>query len=752
MNRFLQSAMSLSSLAALVLLPVESKAFEPVAPSDLKADVNGVVVDLSWEWGNAGKCTLTESFEGEQFPPAGWEVKNHYDYDDYGNWMQYDFSKVDPEMMWAHDGVNAALVMFAQDGDEEDKSTFHQDEWLIMRPGVGATYMDFWYYLHPQLLEWGAYRSFPDHYYVLISYDKGESWEELWDGRWDMGNSEDVQQASIFLGQEADEDTLVAFNAVSAEDKTLYFTWVVDDVQFYSADEASSRSLTLRKSNHSERIRTQLAGIPLYREFTPAEDSIERIISPDEWVNNGNLTYRLYCDGELLHSYIKARHYTDYSSKSSGKHTYKLVAWSEAMDEEFDAATVDVEIENFEFAAPRNLKVSCETQDNGKYIVSGSWEAPKGSMKPVNYVAYINGKMIGWVSPEEELSVGQSGLFKGVYTFEVEACYQLPEGKSERVSASVFPGTVPAPVSLAMTEFDGNLILKWNYEGSENLKADHFTVYRGDEMIADNVSGTEFMDTRVPVGAYVYSVHAVYEDGTVSLPASASYSYGNIKPLTLPVVENFSNGHLPTNWNVELVDPNDKIKDMYSWRFDNWFNNVVPMDCGLEGGFASVDGVAAGFNNIESYISTPVISIPKDADAVLKFTKYFVTSSSDPSRTKFRVAVSPADEDMFETLSDLVETENGEVSVSLSNFKGSDIVVRWEFKSKRYGFAAIDNVRVMDATSVSEISVSGEFFDIFSADGKVIARQVSQSFVRDLSAGVYLLRANDGSTSKIMKK
>lgn len=758
MNKFLQSAMSLLPLAAFVSLPLESLAFEPVAPGNLDADVNGVMVDLSWEWGNAGQCTLSESFEGEQFPPAGWEVKNHYDYDDFGNWMQFDFSDEDPGQMWCHDGVNSALIMWANAGDDEDPSTYHQDEWLIMRPGLGAVYMDFWYFIHPQLLEWGAYRAFPDHYYVLISFDNGENWEELWDGRWDMGDSESMQLASIFLGQETDEDTLVAFNAVSAEDQSLYFDWAIDDVQFYTAEEASSRSLIIRKnckSGNSERILSKLAGKPLYREFVPTGEPIKKALSQDEWVNNGNITYRLYRDNEILHSYIKSRNYTDYSDKTSGKHTYKVVAWSEAMDVEFDAATVDVQIDDFVFAAPRNVKVQYSLQDNGKYEVFGTWDAPDGELEPSNYIAYMNGKMIGWIDADEEFHSGQTGLYKGVYKFEVEACYKLPDGTSERVAASTFPGTVPAPVSLALSETNGRVLLTWNNENTEDsvdLKPDHFIIYRGDVLLADNVSDTEYIDTKASIGSYDYSVHAVYSDGSVSLPASVSYVSGDVQPLTIPMTESFSNGHMPAGWSVVLLDPNDKIKDMYSWRFDNWFENEVPADCGFEGGFASIDGVAAGMNKIESYVYTPAISLPADIDAVLKFNKYLFDDNSGASRTGFSVAVSPAGEEEFETLADLIETENGEVSLSLNSYKGADIVLRWAFTSRNSGFAAIDNVSVLDGSSVSVLPDSSELFDIFSADGKVIARQVKCSFAQDLPAGIYLLRDNNGATQKFLKK
>lgn len=116
--------------------------------------------------------------------------------------------------------------------------------------------MDFWYYIHPQLLEDGAYSEFPDHYYVEVSYDNGEFWSELWDARWDMGSADDVRQASLFLDQPADENTLVRFRAVSAEEEGLYYLWAIDDVAFRAQTDVSY----IRYISHISHITCQKIG------------------------------------------------------------------------------------------------------------------------------------------------------------------------------------------------------------------------------------------------------------------------------------------------------------------------------------------------------------------------------------------------------------------------------------------------------------------------------------------------------------
>lgn len=753
MKTFLHNALFFCAASTLMSAPAVGRASEPVAPGNLNAEVNGLVVDLSWEWGNAGKCTLSESFEGTEFPPAGWEVDNYYSYDEYGNWMLYDFCDDDPEVRLCHDGTKCAVLQIGA-GDESDPETMHQDEWLIMHPGVGASYMDFWYYLHPELLEVGGYMEFPDHYYVMVSRDNGKSWDELWDGRWDMGSIDGVQQASLFLGEEADENTLVAFNAVSGDEESLYFLWCVDDVRFYSAEEAAQRSLMAAAPHRNAKMGHALAGKPLYRQFTPAPNSVKKVISREDWLNNGNITYRVYLDDEMLTSYLKARHYSDYSTKSSGSHTYRVMAWSEELDQEFASASVDVNIADFDFPAPRNLKVAVTAQSNGKYTVEGSWDEPEGDLQPVNYEAYINGKSIGWIESGEELSMGQTGLFKGVYEFEVEARYQFPEGVSERISAVVFPGTFPTPVGLNFSEDGEDVKLSWQTLENDGVSPSSFKLYRGDVLIADNIEDKEFTDINVPDGSYLYSVHGVYGDGSVSLPDTVSYIKGIVAPLQLPVKENFTNGHLPAGWKVELSDPYGRVKDMYSWRFDNWFDNEIPAESGLTDGFASVDGVAAGMNRLESFIYSPVISLPAVGNSVLTFTKYFIEGKPGPSGPAvFEVAVAPVEEEMFYLpLADLASADNGEVKVSLDYYAGMDVVLRWGFLSRNSGFAAIDNVKVEDESSAALLPAEGDVYDVFAVDGNVVGRNVSGSYIQNLPSGIYIMRDANGNTAKIVKE
>lgn len=730
---------------ATLLGAVSAHAFDAVAPGNLNATVDGMVVNLTWEWGNAGELVFSDDFEGEMFPSAGWEVKTTNTFDEYCTWMRYEFSEEDGPKL-SHSGLGTAMLMMGE-GDVDDLSTYHQDEWLIVRPGAGAAYMDFWYYIHPELLEVGGMRDFPDHYYVKVSFDNGESWDELWDGRWDIGRENDVRQASLFLGDDSDENTLVAFQGVSGDEESLYFLWAIDDVEFYSADEYAERKLTAKTTGRKPSFEIP-EGLTLRRDFTPSSfEKAPARLPVDEWLNNGNYSYRVYLDGELVGDYLKTRSFTDYSTKEEGTHTYKVVAWLESMDEEFDASEIDVYIDKVTFMPPTNLVGEYQLQDNGKYVVAASWEAPEGELQPSYYLIYINGKQFGWIDAYEELSAGQSGLYKGVYDISVEARYEYPEGASERVTVYVFPGTVPTPVGLSLEENGDEVRLSWNYQESEEVSPESYSVYRGDELLAEGLTEFEFVDNSPLDMNCLYSVHAVFADGTVSLPAVVGFEPEVVANAELPLEESFSHGHLPAGWRIDLVDTYGIVKDMYNWRFDNWFDMEPSQESGVDGGFASVSGVAAGMNKLQSYLVTPAFELPSDKEAVVSFDKYFFEEKEGPSGpASLILAVSTSNGEWWDDLmTDLASIPDGKVEHSLAAYAGKTIQLRWGFLGRNSGVAAVDNIKVSvpGTDSVDAVSSSAEIVEVYTVDGIKVGESLE-----GVPSGIYVVKMSDGTVKK----
>lgn len=738
------------AFAVTLLAAGTAHAFSPVAPSGLDAKCSGVVVDLSWEWGNAGSPVSAFGFEGDEFP-ADCEVRSTAP-EPEATWGPYSFEGAEETL--AHGGDYAAILMMGYD-DHENPSENHQDEWLVLKPGVGAVYMDFWYYLHPQLLDDGGWQAFPDHYYVQISRDNGASWTELWDGRWDMGNVDAVQQASLFLGEPTDENTLVAFNAVSAPEESLYYLWAVDDVEFLGIGD-SPMPTRLKAAASADGMRTALKSLPLKRDFSPSASAARVNRAPQsEWLNNGLTTYRIYMNGTKVADYLKARHFTEFSMKEPGTYEYRVMAWNEAEDREYEAASVMVEVGEFEFGKPRNVRASYEEMGNGKYSVNVSWDVPASDLQPSHYLVYLNGKSIGWLDPEEQLSMGQSGLYKGIYTFGVEAAYEYPEGTSDRICVSVAPGTVYGVDDLRVTPSGNDRVIEWKTPAGAETAPVAYDVYRGDELIAGRIADCAYTDVNVPAGDYYYNVHAVYADGEVSLPVSASAQAGASAVETLPIRETFDNGHLPANWEVSLVDPRETVKDMYAWRFDNWFDIKLPADCGVEGGFASVSGIAAGMNKLETHLVTPPFEVTEEDGAILKYTKYYTDEKPGPSGAAQALLLVTADNgDTWMDIEDAAGTENGKCEIDLSYLAGSTVRVRWSFLSRNSGVFAIDNVEILTKAQngvVSAVTSASDKVSVFTPDGIAVASGISRAGVSGLPAGLYIVVSESGATKVFVK-
>lgn len=751
MKKTLRNKILSMMACSLAIIPASAT---PNVPGNLKASVNGLIVDLTWDWGNHADRTLFEDFEDDIFPPAGWDIEKGYLLGETGNWMLYSFDPEDEETL-AHSGCSTAMVMMADDYDEQDPSTMHQDEWLIVKPGNGAEYMEFWYFLYPDLLEYGAYMDFPDHYYVKISRDNGDTWTELWDGRWDMGDTDQVQPAALFLGEPCDDDTLVAFEAVSGEEESLYFLWTIDDVVFYTASEASAPRPALSRRTP----RPLPAHIRTHRPFTPAPAARKMARLPqDEWLNAGQTTYRIYLDDHIAADYIKNLRFTDYSNKTPGTHTYRVMAWNEATDTEYPAAEINVEIESFEFLPPVNVKAYWEKRDDGKYAIEVGWDSPDSELQPAYFNVYVNGKGIGRLDMEEyPYALGQYGLPKGAYTMGVEAVYEHPEGTSPLIEAYVFPGTMVTPVRLQVSSPDaGTNQLRWDMpELSEPYDAPAgWTIYRGDTQLATVSDKMEYTDTDAPAnGTYLYSVHALYADNAMSLPATALIDTGNHEVASLPLTQTFDNAHMPADWKVELNDPYLRVKDMYAWRFDNWFDLSPAPESGISGGFASISCPDAGYNLLESYLISPEFRIPDDMSVSLAFDRWYSEPETGPSGSALaEVQISTDGATTWHTLADLNTTDIGRLDIPLTEYAGHNAIIRWGVTGRASGTLAIDNVSISgsgDNAVHSLTAVSGTTVDVYSTSGVLIHKNLPAAEIRTLPKGMYLITAT-GGMQKIM--
>ena len=234
-------------------------------------------------------------------------------------------------------------------------------------------------------------------------------------------------------------------------------------------------------------------------------------------------------------------------------------------------------------------------------------------------------------------------------------------------------------------------------------------------------------------GCYAYSVHAVYSDGTVSLPVCETLTIGEPTAKALPYTETFDTPHLPADWKAELIDPRGSVKEMYNWRFDNWFELDIPQESGITGSFASISGVAAGMNKLECHLYAPEIAIAGDADPMLSFCKYYFEEKPGPSGpAQFLLQIS---EDNGESWTDLLDYSPCPMSVL----------------ARMSGDAAIDNVSISDITGICTAIGSDGLTDVYTPDGILVARGIQASDIANLPSGLYILKT-DGKTFKSMVK
>lgn len=673
----------------------------PPKPSNVNAATDFSKVALTWDNPAAADTLLKEDFEGAAMP-EGWSVKTTNTYDPFFTWFHFPTAEmveegIDDETYaeFTHDSKGSALLQFDYVAPHEDESSATQDEWLIMPATPGARYVDFYYYLPDQLIEWGPEDYFPDHYYVKVSHDGGKTWTVAWDGRYEIAKGYGQwRHATVYLGDPADGDPIVAFNALSSESDNqtgLYCNWVIDDVA--------------------------LLGSKAAVDYTPAE------------------SYNVYFDNELMAMDVKAMEYTDTTAKTAGTHTYGIQAVA-ASGAESDIAELRVNIEEATVNPPTNVKVTYSyDEESGKYNVDMTWDKPEGTRTPAYYMAYANGALIGGYVVD--MGVGQTGIPKGFYQYTVKAVYEMPDGESEAVGDVVALGTRQAPYNMAYVCGDDNtLTLSWTAAKASDYELKAYAVFRGNEKIGETTA-TMFAETGAPDGLYDYSVKAVYADGVMSLPATVSVSHGDKPVYTLPFSEDFTGGLKPGNWTIEKLT--NSMKDSYLWRFDNLYE--LPINGGgFDSDFASICSSVAGYTNVSATIDTPPLTRgAKDGErTLLEFDMDFKTLENVKSGTASEAGVYFSyDGEMWKAIDD---TLKGYTAADLAQSSAtcapvhmqyditdcfqdneSPLYIAWRYKGRRAYHFAIDNVKVYNTPATAIAGVKGGQSDVAYkvADGEL---------------------------------
>ncbi|MDE7090141.1 MAG: choice-of-anchor J domain-containing protein, partial [Bacteroidales bacterium] len=566
---------------------------KPAGPDNLKSEVFGHRVTLSWENPDWGKTLLSADFELEGVPLTdnvtsletdGWTVKKTNTSDYSCSWFRYptsDFMGADNYDVLVGSGERSAVVFFdLMDGDGHD---MHQDEWLISPVVEKGAYLEFSYYIDPRVVENGAQPEYPDHYVVIASTDGGETWSEpLWDARYDASTEDSWHTVTLTLADVPTDAMRVAFRAYGEYqfdeygdtiNQSLYATWAIDDVTIRAAKGESS------------------------------------LISH----------FKVALDGEELADHLTECYYVDKSEKTPGEHTYTVS--SVAMDGSVsEPVAAEVTLAEIDFVAPRNFNCTATLEANGKYTVRMTWDAPETDFQPASYTLYSDNVMhgTGLTAEQGKEGVGISGCF-GLYEFSIEAVYETPDGVSERVKRRLALGVRYGVVDLKAETEGKDVVLSWSAPEEDGHTVASYTVYRAGEKLTEGLKETTWRDVAVADGLYEYVVIVVYTDGVESGRTGVSHQVGDEVRVALPYEEHFNTTFLPVNWRIE--NQTERTPDKYTWFFDDQ-SRLGVKGPGFEGCYVAIDCQNVGYYRLTTTLAMPAFdltTVKNKQDVTLSF-------------------------------------------------------------------------------------------------------------------------------------
>lgn len=611
MKRILQSSLLLAAAASMGASA--SDAPLPNAPGNLRAEVSGQTVALSWTNSDEGSMLLYNGFEGDpnDFPFNGWSTVVTDVVDPITSWFQFPsaaYEGMDNLDRFINSGQNSAYVSFDPFVPRADDATInaYQNEWLISPTVDNAAYVVFSFFINPTLLEVGTYDEFNEHYYVMVSHDGGKEWEPVWDARYDMLPIDGYQQAVVCLG-EPTPDMKFAFVAMSDPDNTrygLHYVWALDDVYCYASAPDAVPGRVIGKAAPAGVTYRNFDTTGLTPSLAPAPAAQRR--KPLAY------HYNVYRDGELLVANHHALYFTDSDAKPTGTYLYEVRAAGE--EGESEPASLKVAIGDVEFAPATDVNVTSGfDEDTNLYEITITWKDPEGDFQPVYYNVFCDGQSSGFFMHGDEYELTHTMVANGTYLYEVQATYENPDGESPKVGSWITVGWRSTVTGVDAQTEGNNVNLSWGMPTfPDAYELTGFDVYRGAEKIADNYFINFFTDSNVEDGAYRYYVIARYSDGSESMPVSAGVKVGSgVKLYSIPHSEDFNSGFQPDNWQTDTYY--GQTPAQYQFRFDNYYGIEIEGG-GFEGGFVSATNEVPAFVILANYLISPTYDIASVAN------------------------------------------------------------------------------------------------------------------------------------------
>lgn len=641
----------------------EAEEEQCLAPTNVEANVQGTKVVVTWGRPNQSAALIDEKFE-EDVPPANWGAVVNNDYDKTTTWHKFD--KVDGFTPAPHSGNSCALV--AIDADP-------QDEWLITPVVANAVYIDFWFWMSKYLLELKKQEGFADHYYVKVSHDGGETWTILWDAVESCMATDDWERVSLNLGATT-ENTKVAFQALSSESEGIFLNWFIDDITIYDAN--------------------------------------RNVLS-----SRGIDSYNVYRGDNKIASNIKRDIYTDLNVPL-GIHNYCITANYNSIDCESEKSCVVATVGEVPCNKPTNLhyEVTPDNSKPGTYSVMLYWDEPEDSGRDVYYYkTYVNGFCFGlWIEPQDQ-SLGQSQVVPGTYRYGVTAVYEQPDCESEvnYIDISVGEDVCLSPDNM-LAKVNGNVVvLTWN----SRPEVSNYTVYRGEDKMAEEIVETTYTDSNALDGTYDYCVIANYANGCISqydLYSCATVTIGEPVVYEMPFREEFRSYFKPKDWVV--TDFTNPMGGMV-WRFNNPGKREIE-GAGFDRAFAILDSDYYGAGSVQkSGLITPNIQCSGMTSIQLSFDMQYAgigdgTTSLSDSYLYFSTDGGLKWTQIEKLEQEIIPNPEQELSPAITKtytfeeeIKGcNSIQFKWEYLGGYDMHFALDNVSVKTTTGVDELDDS----------------------------------------------
>ncbi len=186
------------------------------APSDLKAEIEGKCVSLSWTAASADKVIFADDFENTD-NPNGWTISTTGD----RGWR---WEKGTPGKGYyrPYEGNYAATVYYAWEDE-------HQDEYFTSSAFAGGKTLRFYSRTNAA----GATPKNPPYYNVEVSSDNGTTWTPIFNALTDCTKEQSGKYALITLDltDYMSAEMKVRFHCYDTDDMGLSYYWQIDNLE-----------------------------------------------------------------------------------------------------------------------------------------------------------------------------------------------------------------------------------------------------------------------------------------------------------------------------------------------------------------------------------------------------------------------------------------------------------------------------------------------------------------------------------------